>query len=324
MSSYIPPYTITSKILAQVSDIVELMADIKHIEAKIDTPKLRKKNRIKSITGSLQIEGNTFSEEKVTAVVDGKRVLGSFKEVAEVEGAIKSYNHIDNYSYKKLSDLLLSHKYMMGGLLTNAGEFRSSNVGVYGKDGVSHVAPPPDRVAELMNELFDWVSSTKEHKLIVSCIFHYEFEFIHPFSDGNGRVGRLWQTVILKEYKDLFGYIPIESLVRDNQQKYYDALEAAGSVGESTPFVEFMLDIILKSLKEFLETDTKGNQKGNQKSNQKILSLIKKDNKITIKQICEKTKLSESGVKKVIKKLKEEEKLVRVGSLKGGHWEVKE
>ena len=322
MSNYTPPYTITSTILAQVSEISELISDIKHSEAKKITPKLRKKNLVRSITGSLQIEGNSFTEEKVTAVLDGKRVLGTVKEVEEVKGAIKAYENLENYNHSKLADLLQSHKLMMDTLLNNAGSFRSGNVGVYGKDGVSHVAPPPYRVAELMGELFDWLAVTNEHPLVVSSIFHYEFEFIHPFSDGNGRIGRLWQSVILIAYKDLFAYIPIESIVKENQQKYYDALEEAGTAGESTPFIEFMLGSILQSLKQFLKQNAKSDQKSSLKSDQKILALIKKNSKLTIKEICDSTGLSESGVKKVIKKLKDEGMLVRVGSLKGGYWEV--
>lgn len=322
MSNYKPPYTITSTILAQVSEISELISDIKHIEAKKITPKLRKKNLVRSITGSLQIEGNSFTEEKVTAVLDGKGVLGTLKEVEEVKGAIKAYESLENYNHIKLSDLLQSHKLMMDSLLNNAGSFRSSNVGVYGKDGVSHVAPPQYRVAELMGELFDWLAVTNEHPLVVSSIFHYEFEFIHPFSDGNGRIGRLWQSVILTAYKDLFSYIPIESIVKENQQKYYDALEEAGTVGESTPFIEFMLGSILQSLKQFLKQNAKSDQKSSLKSDQKILVLIKKDSKVTIREICDSTGLSESGVKKIIKKLKDEGTLIRVGALKGGHWEI--
>lgn len=314
-----PPYTITTKILKLTSDIVEAMTEIKQSEKKLSTPNLRKKNRVKSITGSLQIEGNTFTEEKVTAMIEGKRVLGSVKEISEVEGAIIAYNNLDNYAYKNINDLLHAHQLMMNNLLTDAGSFRKGNVGVVGKDGVSHVAPPAIRVNELMNNLFDWLSSTDEHLLVASCIFHYEFEFIHPFSDGNGRIGRLWQTVILKAYKDLFGYLPIESIVKENQQKYYDALEQSGADGESTAFIEFMLDVILKTVKQFTSIS---NHKSNLKSDQIILRLIKANNKITIKQLCEKTKLSESGVKKVIRKLKDNGSLERIGSLKGGHWEV--
>ena len=319
---YKPPYTITSKILKQISEISELIVDIQYIDKSYSTLILRKKNRIRSITGTLQIEGNTFDEAKVTSVINGKIVLGTNREIQEVKGAIKAYDKIDEYNYKSEKDLLNAHKILMQDLLINAGIYRNSNVGVGGKDGITHVAPPPNFVPQLMNQLFDWLKNTDEHLIVVSCIFHYEFEFIHPFSDGNGRIGRLWQNLILKSYKDFFSYLPIESIVRQNQQKYYQALENSGTVGESTPFIEFMLDIIIKALKDYIKDSKKSDQKGNQKSDQKVLTLIKKDNNITISQLCDKTKLSQSGIKKIIKKLKEENKLKRVGSLKAGHWEI--
>ena len=173
-----------------------------------------------------------------------------------------------------------------------------------------------------MGDIFEWLNSTDEHLLIVSCVFHYEFEFIHPFNDGNGRIGRLWQTVILKAFKDLFAYIPIESMVRDNQERYYKALEDSGSMGESTSFIEFMLEIITESLHEYIKESKKSDHKSNQKSNQKILRLMRYDKSITIQEICIELKMSESGVKKVIKKLKDEHKIMRVGSLKAGYWDV--
>jgi len=322
MSSYKPPYTITSKIVKLVSDISELVTDIKHIDKTYNTLMLRKKNRVRSITGTLQIEGNTFDEDKVTTIINGQTVLGTMREIEEVKGAIEAYDNMEKYSYKNEKDLLLAHKLLMKNLLNNAGTYRNSNVGVGGKEGVTHVAPPPNMVPQLMGEIFEWLKSTDEHFLIASCVFHYEFEFIHPFSDGNGRIGRLWQTVILKSFKDFFAYMPIESIVRNNQTKYYHALEESGSVGESTPFIEFMLEIIIKSLKDYIKESKKSDQKNNQKSDQKIILLIKKNNQITIRELCEKTKLSESGVKKIIKKLKDDGILIRVGSLKGGSWEI--
>jgi len=320
---YKPPYIITSKILKLTSDIVEAMVEIKQFEKTLSTPKLRKKNRVKSITGSLQIEGNTFSEEKVTAMIEGKRVLGSVKEITEVEGAIKAYNHLDNYAYKNINDLLHAHQLMMHNLLTDAGSFRKGNVGVMGKDGVSHIAPPAIRVTELMNNLFDWLSTTDEHLLVASCIFHYEFEFIHPFSDGNGRIGRLWQTVILKAYKDLFGYLPIESIVKENQQKYYDALEQSGTNGECTVFIEFMLEVILKTVqKQVRNVPTNVPIHDPLKRLDEIVKLIKKDKSITLLKIAHKLKVSDKTIKRDIVKLKNENRLKRVGSLKAGHWEV--
>ena len=306
--SYRPPFTITSKILSLVSDIVEIITEIRDIEANLNTPKLRKKNRIKSITGTLQIEGNSFSEEKVTNVINGKTVLGTMREIAEVQGAIKAYEHFDHYSYKSEKDLLFSHKLMMDELLSNAGKYRDINVGIGSKDGMTHVAPPPLRVPELMDELFGWLKSTKEHPLIVSCIFHYEFEFIHPFSDGNGRVGRLWQSVILSHYKKIFGVIPIESVVRDNQEVYYKALEDAGTAGESTPFIEFMLEIILNTIKSVSKENVPLNVPKNVPLNRldDILGLIQKNRDITSSQMAEILKISDKTVKRDISKLKEQ------------------
>ena len=324
MSSYTPPYAITSKILLLTNEITEMITEVSAIKKEKSTPILRKKNRVRSITGSLQIEGNTLSEEEVTAIIEGKRVLGNVREIEEVKGAIKAYDYIEKYNAKKLDALLLAHKLMMGGILKNAGSFRSSNVGVYGKDGVSHVAPPPYRVPDLMNELFEWLGETKEHPLVTSSVFHYEFEFIHPFSDGNGRIGRLWQSVILGSFREIFYYVPIESVVKKHQKAYYEALEAAGSARESTPFVEFMLESIYKSVKEFLKEYRKSDLKSNQKSDQKIYDLMREDSKITIKELALRLGMSESGIKKVITRLKKEGKIERVGSAKGGHWEIKD
>jgi len=323
MSSYKPPYTITSKMLWFSNEISEMITKVSSIKKEKQAPILRKKNRVLSITGSLQIEGNTLGEEEITAIIDGKRVLGSVKEIEEVKGAIKAYENIQKYNPSTLNDLLLAHKFMMSGILNNAGSFRNENVGIYGKNGVSHVAPPPYRVHELMHELFDWLKVTKEHPLIVSSIFHYEFEFIHPFSDGNGRIGRLWQSVILGNYREVFYYIPIESVVKKYQQNYYNVLEEAGTLGESTPFVEFMLESIHQAVKEFLNQYQKSDPKSNLKSDQKIFNLMIQDGKITIKELSLRLNMSESGIKKAINKLKKDNKVLRVGSAKGGLWKVK-
>jgi len=326
---YQPPYTITSKILTQVSNIVELLSELKQTTGLLNTPKLRKKNRVKSITGTLQIEGNSFTEEKVTSVINGARVLGTVREVAEVEGAIGAYDFLEKYRYANEKDLLLAHKKMMGRLLNNAGAYRYTNVGVGGKDGVTNVAPPPNMVQTLMGELFGWLKETDEHLLIVSCVFHYEFEFIHPFSDGNGRIGRLWQSVILIHYKSIFAQIPIESVVRENQEQYYQALENAGSVGESTPFIEFMLDVILKTLKKLEEENQKVGIKVGEKvginltENQKdIIAYMMENPKISAKKLSELVGISSRKIEENIKKLKDENVIERVGANRGGYWKV--
>ena len=324
--SYKPPYTITDKILTKVSDIVELVSELNNIKKEFNTPKLRKKNRVKSITGTLQIEGNTFDEDKITKVIDGKVVLGSMREIEEVKGAINAYDYLEKYDYKKEKDLLYSHSLLMGGLLNNAGNYRQNNVGVGGADGITHVAPPPNMVPKLMGELFSWLEQTDLHMLIVSCIFHYEFEFIHPFSDGNGRVGRLWQSVILYKYKNIFGAIPIESVVRDNQEAYYQALEDSGALGESTPFIEFILDVIFKTLKKVKKEDVPKNVPKNVpiKRLDKVVTLMKKTKTITIMEIASILGVTDKTIKRDIVKLKKENYIQRVGSLKSGYWEVEE
>lgn len=318
MSTYKPPYTITTKMVNLISAISEELTRIECNEKYIITPQLRKKNRIKTLAGTLEIEGNLLGEEKITAILAGQRVMGTMLEVCEVEGAIKAYTELENYKFDELLDLLTAHAYLMNGILKTAGQFRKVNVGV-GK----HIAPPFHKVDELMVQLFDWLKNSDEHPLIKSSVFHFEFEFIHPFSDGNGRVGRLWQTVMLYHWKNVFNAIPTESIIRDNQQEYYHALEQAGKLGESTPFIEFMLSVILTTVKkQILKSNQKSSQKSNQKNQQQIIRLIDDNNKITIKELSELSGLSESGVKKIIKKLKQENKLQRVGALKGGHWIV--
>jgi len=324
--SYTPPFKITSNILNLVSQISELIGKLEVLSPSAMTPKLRKENKIKTITGTLAIEGNTLGIEKVTAILDGKRVMGSMREIAEVNGAIKVYDALDSFDYKNLDDLLLAHKMLMEEILTNAGSFRSSNVGVGGTDGVVHVAPPHSHVAQLMQDLFSWLSSSDTHPLIKSSVFHYEFEFIHPFIDGNGRIGRLWQSLILYNYKSIFSAIPIESVVKESQQAYYNALEKSGDMGESTPFIEFMLEAILEACKTELinSTNVPNNDPKNDpiKRLDTILSLIKKDSTLTIQKLAKLCRVSDKTIKRDISKLKEKGLLIREGSLKAGKWVI--
>ena len=304
-----PPYTITSKIFSLSTLIIQELTKLQLQTQNKISLKLRRQNRIKTLAGTLAIEGNHMGEEKITAILEGKRVLGSKKELAEVQGAIKAYEEISNFRFDELEDLLKAHLLMMGDVLKNAGKFREVNVAVG-----SHIAPQAHLVEKLMKNLFEWLESSSEHPLLKSCIFHYEFEFIHPFEDGNGRLGRLWQSVILSHFHPLFLQLPIENLIYKNQKAYYKAIEDSTAMGESSPFVEFMLEIILKSMQDI--------QKSSQKSSQKILSLIASNPHITISSISENLGMSEAGVKKVIKALKAENKLKRIGSQKGGKWEV--
>lgn len=322
--NYKPPYTITSTIVDLISRISFHIGKLEASNTSANLPMLRKVNQIKTITGTLQIEGSTLDEERITALLEGKRVLASVDELAEAKGAIALYKQLENLNYKDEKELLNSHRLLMRELLQKAGEYRTSDVGVGGREGVVHVAPPQSQVPKLMGDLFGWLAHTDEHPLIVSSVFHYEFEFIHPFVDGNGRMGRFWQSLILYRWQSCFGIIPIESIVRDRQQEYYQALETCGTQGESTVFVEFMLHAILEAIMDSVSENKKSDQKSRQKSDQKILKLIRQNNRITIKEMCRMLSMSESGVKKVLKKLKDEKRLLREGSLKAGHWIVPE
>jgi len=281
---------------------------------------LRKKNRIKTLAGTLEIEGNFIGEEKITAIVEGKRVLGSIPEIAEVKGAIKAYQELENYKYDDISDLLQAHKILMHEILNNAGNFRTSNVRVG-----EHIAPQAYLVHELMEQLFEWLKNSDEHLLLKSCIFHYEFEFIHPFIDGNGRIGRLWQSVILYKHNSLFASLPTESIVRDHQEEYYKALEDSTILGESTPFIEFMLEMILQTIIKFgNEVGNKvGNRVGNLTENQiMIIELMKVNSKISAKKLADEVGISVRKIEENISKLKKLNIINRIGGTRG-YWEVK-
>ncbi len=241
--SYQPPFEITSKIINKISSISEQVGRLDG-QGLILSPQLRKQNRIRTIQSTLAIEGNTLSLDQVTAILEGTRVLGPPREIQEVQGAIRAYEALPNWNPTSVHDLLQAHHYLMSDILVDAGKFRKGGVGIHKGDRVIHVAPPANRVPELMSDLMDWLGQTDTHELIKSCVFHYELEFIHPFLDGNGRMGRLWQTLILGQWNNLFYLLPIESLIKDEQARYYETLEKADQAASCTIFIEFMLDII--------------------------------------------------------------------------------
>lgn len=252
-----PPYNLTPKMLTLVSEISLILGKLDQIIISAPEPKLRKKNQIRTVKATLAIEGNTFTEDQITAILDNKKVVGSKKEIIEVKNAVQAYELISNFKHSSLRSFLEAHSKMMKDLIDSSGKLRSKNVGVLKGKIVKHVAPKPAMLPELMKNLFHWIKSEKElHPLIKSCIVHYEIEFIHPFEDGNGRIGRLWQTILLAKYNPIFKYVPIESLIEKNQQAYYDSLEKSDKSGSSNPFIEFMLEIILESILEF-DSETK-------------------------------------------------------------------
>ena len=254
---YIPPYEITDEMLELVSEIMENLGKLSGVNELEKLPRLRRVNRIKSIHSSLAIENNTLSIEQVTDVIDGKRVLGPKEDIVAVQNANLAYRELENINPYSIDDLLKIHAIMMNGLVSEAGKIRTGQVGVYNEHGkVVHLAPPAEFVSEQLRQLFEWIRTSPANMLIKSSVFHYEFEFIHPFRDGNGRMGRLWQTALFASWKPIFAWIPIESIIKDNQEEYYNAISLSTSQAKSNIFIVFMLDVINKAIKDII-TDTR-------------------------------------------------------------------
>ena len=250
--SYLPPFTITAQILRLVAETAEVIGRLSAQMELEQGLRLRRANRIRTVQGSLAIEGNTLTEAQITAILEGKRVIAPPREIQEARNALAAYEALPSWTPHKRADVLAAHRLLMMGLLDEAGRYRRGGVGVMSGETVIHMAPPASRVDSLMNDLLGWLKKTDQHPLIASCVFHYEFEFIHPFSDGNGRMGRLWQTLILSRWNPIFANVPVESLVHQNQQAYYQALQNSTNGSDSAPFIEFMLQMILRAFRENL------------------------------------------------------------------------
>jgi len=251
-----PPYDLTPSILKLLTAVSERIGGVQAAYLVKQSPKLRKQNQIKTIHASLSIEGNTLSEEQISAIIEDKRVVGPEKDIVEVINALEVYKNIRAFKVASEKDFLAAHKMLMKGLIKTPGAYRKQGVGIVKGSKVAHLAPPASNVPFLMKELFTYLKDNSELALIKSCVFHYEMEFIHPFMDGNGRMGRLWHTVVLMKEYPLFEFLPFESLIAKNQQDYYKALSASDKEGKSTKFIEYMLEIIKLSLEELLATPT--------------------------------------------------------------------
>jgi len=247
-----PPYRITRKILQLVASISEKIGEVNSAHLSKPPTELRKKNRIKTIHSSLVIEGNTLTMEQITAILENRRIVGPKKDILEVKNAITVYDYLDKLNPNSFDSFCEAHALLMNGLVESAGRLRSESVGIVKGAEVAHIAPPSEMLKPLMNDLFDYLINDDDLALIKSCVFHYEMEFIHPFVDGNGRMGRLWQTLILKDVYPVFEYLPIEALINERQEQYYDSLGKSDNTGESTIFIEFMLEIVLESLVDLL------------------------------------------------------------------------
>ena len=336
--SYVPPFTVSSEAINLIADI---SAQIERYAIRLeqeDGLRLRKANRIKTIHSSLAIEGNTLSEDEVRDIIDGKNVVAPIRQIQEVKNAIKTYELYPMLDAFKEKDLLKAHGVMMQALVDKAGHYRQGGVGVFGEKGLVHLAPPAARVPMLMGDLFDWLKRSKDHLLIRSCVFHFEFEYIHPFIDGNGRMGRLWQSLILGKLHPLFEHLPVENMVYSNQQQYYDAISASTSAGQSGPFIDFMLGEIYKTLKAHQgnplpntedEFDEKFGKEFGVKfgvkfgvNERKVLLLLASNPSLSAENIAAQIGLTKRGVEKQLKKFRDLGIITRQGSDKTGHWEI--
>ena len=318
---YKPPFEITDQILTLVAEISESIGALNALMGEdMPHPMLRKQNRIKTIQSSLAIENNSLTIDQVTDIIDGKRILGNPNEIQEVKGAVNAYNLLPNINPVEEKELLVAHKLMMQGLINENGKYRSGGVGVFSESGCVHMAPPASMVPTLMSDLFGWIKTTTTHPLISSCVFHYEFEFIHPFADGNGRMGRLWQTALLTKWKPIFAWIPVENIVKENQTQYYDVIAKCDSKGNSTSFIQFMLSCIKQTI------DTIKTPKETPKETPKdvIISLIRQNPKVTIQEMAEALGINKRNAQRHVNALTKEGIIEHVGASRGGWWRLVE
>lgn len=333
MSRYQPPFSITPTVLNLVVEIGELLG---HWSAKRGqtSPLLRKENRIRTIQASLAIEHNSLSMEQVTALLEGKRVLAPAKDIQEVRNAIRAYELMPGWHKANISDLLAAHKTLMIGLVDSPGVLRSGNVGIYRGTQVVHMAPPATQVPRLIADLLSWLEQTDLHPLIASSVFHYEFEFIHPFADGNGRMGRLWQTLILSQWRQELAWLPVETLIHHQQERYYEILGLCDKTSDCTIFVTWMLQNVVAALKEGLETSFVVSEEMSEEMSEEIdaklteqevsiLRLLTATPDLTARALAEILGISARTVERYLQGLQAKGKLIRTGAKKGGRWLVK-
>jgi len=312
--NYIPPFEVDEEIIVLVSEITNKL-DSNNIIENSKNIKLRKKNRLMSLQSTLAIENNSLSLKQVTDIIEGKRVIGKVKEIKEVKNIYSAYENINKYDQYDINDLLKAHKYITSELVSQSGVFRSGDVGIYDSNGnVVHMGARPEYIEQEVIKLFRWLKTSNTHPLIKSCVFHFEIEFIHPFEDGNGRIGRLWQTLMLSKYNKTFECMPIETIIHNNQRKYYKALNTSSNSNNSTQFIKFMLNVILESF-DSLNDNLNDIERD-------VLSLIEGNKNITLDLLVKETKKSKRTISRCVKSLKEKNNIRRIGSDKNGYWEI--
>ena len=321
-----PPFEITNAMIDHVAEIAELVGRLTSTNQLSANPTLRRTNRIRTIHGSLAIEQNTLTLEQVTAVLNGKQVLAPPKDIAEVKNAYEIYERLDELDPYSVDDLLTAHGIMTRELVDESGMFRTRPVGVVNQEGHAlHFGTLPQYVPDLVMELLDWVKNSDVHMLIRSCVFHYEFELIHPFSDGNGRVGRLWHTLLLSKWNPAFVWLPVESMIHVRQPEYYAAINASNDAGESTVFIEFMLSTIKASLIDAIDTSDAMSDGAMDKAAmrwrqiEKFLETHEFIMNADVRELCG---VSAATANRILAGLVNEKKIIRCRA--HGHWVYKE
>jgi len=330
---YAPPLTLTPALLNQVASISEVLGRWSAREERSPSPRLRRENRIHTIQASLAIEQNSLSIEQVTALFDGKRVLGPARDIQEVRNAISAYEALPRWHPCNQKHLLEAHGLLMAGLMERPGRFRTGGVGIYRGKELVHMAPPASRVPALVAELLGWLERSDWHPLLASCVVHYELEFIHPFADGNGRLGRLWQTLVLSRWNPLLAWLPIEEVIRSRQPGYYECLGLADQQGELEPFVSFLLAAIEDALQEAIRTQGASGAAGSEMSSEtgsempsprelEVLELLSAHPKLSARALGERLGISQRAIEKHLSALQRQGRLRRLGSPRSGSWQV--
>ena len=311
-----PPFEITTAILDDIAEIAELVGHVNALQDLSANPTLRRTNRIRTIYSSLAIEQNTLSLDQVTAVLNGKRVIAPPKDIAEVKNAYEIYEMMESLNPYSVDDLLSAHGVMTRGLVDESGCFRSGPVGVVDKQGnILHFGTLPDYVPGLVMELLNWVRKSDFHMLIKSCVFHYELELIHPFADGNGRIGRLWHTLLLTQWKPMFAWLPVESIIHDRQDEYYQAINRSNNEAESTIFIEFMLSAMKEAVMEAVQVRNTENMSREDQRWYQIKRFLKKNGTITNADVREMFRVSSSTANRILAKMTDDGKIqkIRIG-----------
>ena len=308
-----PPFEITNTILDEIAEIAELVGHANASLGLSTNPTLRRTNRIRTIYFSLAIEQNTLSLEQVTAVLNGKQVIAPPKDIAEVKNAYEIYEMMDSLNPYSVDDLLSAHGVMTRGLVEESGYFRSRPVGVVDKQGnILHFGTLPDYVPGLVTELLEWVRDSDFHMLIKSCVVHYELELIHPFADGNGRIGRLWHTLLLTQWKPMFAWLPVESIIHDRQDEYYQAINRSNNEAESTVFIEFMLSAIKEALMEAVKTGSAENMSAEEQRWYQIERFLKKNGTISNVDVREMFGVSAATANRILARMTDKGKIQKI------------